>query len=422
MISQVNMGLIGAGNRGAGVFGQYALDMPHRVKFTMVMEPEPTRREHFAQLHQIPADRCFSSLEEMKQAADRLKDIQAVAIGSTEDFRYEPIAFAMEQNWHILTEKPLCTNAAELAKLRKLCTGYPQIIVVCHQLRLTPVIRAIKSLLDSGRFGRITCLQHSENLAYSHMAHSFVRGIFSKDTLTPMLLQKSCHDMDVLLHLNGKKAKRVFSFGSRNFFRAENCPPGAPKFCLEGCPHASDCPFDVIKLYFSEDTDPAYLRQMGVIENREQLREYLCHSRYGRCVFQCDNNVVDNQVVVVEYTDGTTSSFTMCGTNAFERRIIKISLTNGEIVYDGKEENIVRASTFAPRRDETVEVKINGTHSGGDRAIMDNFVDAVSTGNRSGLLTPIDDSYAGHFLVFAAEESRKTGVAVDLDEYESRFE
>jgi predicted dehydrogenase len=417
MIKKVNLGLIGAGNRGQGIFGQYALDMPHRAQFTMVVEPDAPKREQFARMHKIPAERCFASIREMEKA--ELKDLDGVVIATIEDERFEPIRIAMARNWHILVEKPLCTNEQELIRLYDACIDYKQILIVCHQMRLTPIYKTIKSLVDSGRYGTITCLQHSENLCYSHMAHSFVRGFFNNSRLTPMLLAKSCHDMDILTYITGRKINKVSSFGSLNYFRKENCPPGAPEFCLEGCPHSKTCPFDVMKIYFDEYTDPAYIRQLGVVRDKDHLRELMLRHQFGRCVFQSDNDVVDNQVVSVEMDDSTTSSFTMCGTNGTERRMMKISLTNGEIEYRGLEPKITVWS-FEPNLREEITVKITGTHSGGDRAIMENFCDAIVTGDRSILLTPLKDSLEGHLLVFAAEEARRNSAVVDIREFENR--
>jgi hypothetical protein len=146
-----------------------------------------------------------------------------------------------------------------------------------------------------------------------------------------MILAKSCHDMDLLLYLTAAKPLRISSFGSLSHFRSENAPEGAPKYCLDGCPAAATCPYDVQRAYFRPSTDPAYLRQMGVIKDRLHLMELLKTSRFGRCVYHCDNNVVDHQVCSIEFEGGVTASFTMTGHNAIERRRTRIQLTDGEI-------------------------------------------------------------------------------------------
>ncbi len=408
--------LFGAGNRGAGIFGQYAKDMPHRCRFIAVVEPDHSKRNHFAALHGIPEDCCFDNSNAFFDA--NVKDVDGIIIATLENERYDPIVLSMAKGYHILVEKPLCTNAEELIRLYDACDSYEKIIIVCHQMRLSPNYRKVKELIDSGRYGEIVCLQHSENLSYDHMAHSFVRGPFNKSSLTPMLLAKSCHDMDIMTHWLGLKAVRVSSFGSLSYFTKENCPEGAPEFCLQGCPASAYCPYDVLKIYFEKNVDPAYLRHMGVVKDKDHLRELLQTNRFGRCVFQTDNDVVDHQTVQIEYEHGVLASFTMCGHNGLERRISKFSMTNGEIECDMSKDAIT-ARSFEPLRTENYEIEALGTHGGGDLAIMDNFMDAIDTGDRSKLLTPISDSFEGHLLVFAAEEAREKGQVINVRDYEA---
>ena len=412
----VNLALIGAGNRGSGTFGRYALEMPHRAKFVAVVEPDAAKRESFARAHRIAAERQFASMPEFFSKAPA--DIQGVVIATMESDRLNPVVQSMEKGWHILIEKPLSINPGDLIRIYDATANYDKIVIVCHQMRLTPIYKTIKELIDSGDYGKIVCVQHSENVSWYHTSHSFVRGYFNKSRLTPILLAKSCHDLDLLVHITGLRAKKVASFGSLNYFRKENCPPGAPEYCLHGCPHSDTCPYDVLKIYFNDDTDPALIRQMGVVENKEQLRELLLQNRYGKCVFQGDNTQVDNQVMIIDMEDGVSIAFTMCGHNGDERRITKISMTNGEIEYTGMDDTI-RVTKFEPHRVDTIKVHAKGYHGGGDRAIMENFVHAIVTGDQSHLLTPIKDSLEGHLLVFAAEEARHKGAVIDVREYES---
>lgn len=416
MSRKIKMVLIGAGNRGQGIFGKYALDMPHRCEFVAVVEPNAEKRDYFADAHGIPSERRFSALKDLREFKG--VDVEAAVIATLEDQRMEPVFYAMERGWHILVEKPLCTNAHDLIRLHDATKDYKKILIVCHQMRVTPVYKAIKRLIDSGELGKIVCVQHSENVSYSHMAHSFVRGPFNSSRLTPMLLAKSCHDMDILTYLIGSEPKSVASFGSLNYFRKENCPEGAPKRCLDGCKHYQSCPYHVMKLYFESDTDPAYLRQMGVVKDKSHLRALLAENRFGKCVFQTDNDVVDNQTVQISFADNITVSFVMCGHNGVERRMTKISMTNGEIAYGSDGHDVIKTWRFEPLLQDTITVETKGTHAGGDRAIMDNFIDAIETDDHSILLTPIQKSLDGHLLVFAAEESRRSGQIVDLRRFE----
>ena len=418
MSKVVNLALVGAGNRGRGIFGQYALEMPHRVRFTHVAEVDDAKRAAFAEQHGIPAQNAYADFHDL--FATDLKGLDGVVIATLEDVRAEPARLAMQHGLAILVEKPLATNPGEFLRFYDEAAAYPGICIVCHQMRLAPLYGTIKELADSEGCGEIVTVQHSENLSFEHMSHSFVRGFFNNDRLTPMLLAKSCHDMDFLANLVGRPAVRVNSFGALKYFTRANCPAGAPAFCLEGCPHAASCPYDVAKIYFEPDTDPASIRQMGVVRDKAHLRELLMKNRFGRCVFQTDNNVVDTQTVQIEFQDSIHVSFTMCGHNGVERRMTKISMTNAEIVYDGADHDKITLHRFGPkRRTEVYRVDTRGTHGGGDRAIMDNFIDAIVTGDQSVLKTPIRKSLEGHLLVFAAEASRKEKRLVDVRAFEN---
>ncbi len=418
MKKAITLALIGAGNRGRGIFGQYALDMPHCAKFVAVVEPDDDKRTKFAVEHGISGNQCFASTDEFF-AKPQMAD--AVVIATLESEREEPVFGAIANGYHILVEKPLGCTPEQVVRICDAARNYSKTFIVCHQMRHTPIYGTIKKLIDSGEYGKIVAIQHSENLAYTHMAHSFVRGFFNNDRMTPMILAKSCHDMDILRHLINRRPLRINSFGSLNYFHEGNAPEGAPSFCLEGCPAEEECPYHVMKLYFGEDADPAYLRQMGVIRDKEHLRTLLCSNRFGRCVYRCDNNVVDQQVVQIQFDDGITASFAMIGHNYLERRMTKISLDNGEIEFDGKSKRIY-AATFSPPIARELSVEgCEGTHGGGDLRIMDSFVKAVRSGDKRHVLTSVEASLDSHLMAFAAEKSRKEGRVIELADYEEEL-
>lgn len=117
----------------------------------------------------------------------------------------------------------------------------PRILSVCHVLRYTPFYRTIKRLIDEGQIGQVASLCQIENVGYWHQAHSFVRGNWRSSKVSPMILQKSCHDIDILLWLAGQRCTQVASFGSLRHFDAAHAPAGAPgeragqmRFCRAG--------------------------------------------------------------------------------------------------------------------------------------------------------------------------------------------
>jgi predicted dehydrogenase len=416
MSKPVRMALIGAGNRGRGVFGAYAKQMPHRAVFVAVAEPEGTRRTAFSQEHGIPEAAQFESAGELFAAPGL--DIEAVVVATVEDLRLEPVVQAIQKGYHVLVEKPLGRTAAEVVALTDAARKSDRVFAVCHQLRYVTAYATVKELIHSGRYGQAVAMQMSENLSYHHYAHSFVRGFFNSSRLTPMILAKSCHDMDLMCYLTERRPVRVSSFGSLTWFRPENAPQGAPNFCLDGCPAAARCPYNVLKLYFNDDTDPACLRQMGVVNGKDELMALLKTNRFGRCVYRCDNDVVDHQVVNVEFEGGLTVSFNMVGHNARERRLAKISLTNGEIEYAT---GVVTAYTFDPLREERITpAGMGGSHGGGDRLIMEGFVEAIRSEGTAPMLTSVEMSLDSHLLAFAAEQSRlQNGAAIDLRAFEA---
>ena len=99
-------------------------------------------------------------------------------------------------------------------------------------------------MISDGKIGDIASIQLNENVEIMHMSHSFVRGNWdNKEQSSPMILQKSCHDMDIISYVMDKKCERVTSYGSLMHFREENAPLGAPKRCLDGCPVELEVPF-----------------------------------------------------------------------------------------------------------------------------------------------------------------------------------
>jgi hypothetical protein len=411
------MALIGAGNRGRGIFGAYARQMPHRAVFVAVAEPDEARRNAFSQEHGIPESARFQSAGELFAAKGL--DLEAVIIATVEDQRLEPVVQAISKGYHVLVEKPLGCTAAQVVAMTDAARKSDRIFAVCHQMRYVTAYATMKELINSGRYGEVIAMQLSENLSYHHQAHSFVRGFFNSSRLTPMILAKCCHDMDIMCYLTGRRPVRVSSFGSLTWFKPENAPQGAPEFCLEGCPVEARCPYNVLKLYFNDDTDQAYIRQMGVVKSKADLMERLKTNRFGRCVYRCGNDVVDHQAVNVEFEGGLTVSFNMAGHNAVERRITKISLTNGEIGFDTSGDTIT-AFTFEPLREERIKpAGMLGSHGGGDRLIMDGFVDAIQSKGAAPMLTSVDMSLDSHLLAFAAEQSRvEQGKVIDIRAFE----
>ena len=411
-MKQVTAILIGAGNRGAEAYASYALQYPNELKFVGVADPREERREAFRKAHGI--DEKYS-VESWENIFEFPKFADFVMICTQDHMHMEPLQKAMEMGYDILVEKPISPVKEELVKLKEQTAQYDGMISVCHVLRYSPFFRKIKEIIDAGTIGELINIQHMESIGFWHMAHSFVRGNWRNTAeSSPIILAKTCHDFDILLWLTGKKCLSVSSFGSTKLFKAENAPKDAPKRCTDGCPHRSECPFYAPKFYLEHPRAvvDGYRKVVTMDQTTEGLMEALRNGPYGRCVYACDNDVADHQIVNMQMEDELTISFTMSAfTNECERTIT-LQGSKGEIFGRMEEDEIIVTDFVTGNR--TVH-KLNTPkvgHSGSDAAMMKELVSLISNGRQKENISNATQAIDSHLIAFAAEESRLNGGAV----------
>jgi predicted dehydrogenase len=417
-VNKVSLALIGAGQRGMDSYGSVALQRPDSVQFVAVAEANPERRERFRALHGIPAERCFASWEELL-AQPKLAD--GILVCTQDRMHYAPAMAAIEAGYHVMLEKPMSPDPRECLAMAAAADNRERILLVCHVLRYTTFFGAIKRLLDEGRIGRLISIQHNENVAFWHYAHSFVRGNWrnSRES-SPMILAKSCHDMDILLWLAGADCVAVSSFGSLTHFAPQNAPTGAPDRCLDGCPAAATCPYYAPTFYVTgSDGWPA-----SVISDDTSSRALLAALRtgpYGRCVYRCDNDVVDHQVVALEFANQVTAAFTMCAFTEDVGRTIKLMGTEGEIrgiLTDQRNE--IEILHFPSRSRELVTLQPEEGpqgHGGGDAGVMRAFEGLVRANDWRNAPTSAAVSVQSHLMAAAAETSRLEHRTIAMPDY-----
>ena len=227
-----------------------------------------------------------------------------------------------------------------------------------------------------------------------------------------MLLQKSCHDMDIILWLMGRDCKRVQSFGSLRHFTADNAPQGAPERCLDGCPHADRCPYYAPRLYMDMTRTGWPVDVITTDLSEEGRRKALEVGPYGRCVYHCDNDVVDRQVVNLEFEDGAVATFTMTAFSADFSRQLKIFGTKGQIFADMGTGEIVLHLFGGEKQIVPLEEGNGSGHGGGDYGLMADFLSILRNGGES--RTSAQVSLQSHLICFAAERSRKEHIVVEL--------
>ena len=403
----VTVMVIGAGSRGR-TYARYAEKFPKSMKVVGVADLNPNRRSAMAKKHGIPKENQFAHFND---ALSRPKLADAVVISTPDNLHYEPCMKALALGYHVLLEKPVAPTEKECRDILKQARKYDRIVAVCHVLRYAPYFVALKQVLDSGAIGDIVSIQHMEPIQYAHMAHSYVRGNWPlADKTTPIILAKSCHDLDILRWLIGKPCQTIAAEGSLHLFRPENAPKGAPERCTDGCPHESECPYSAIDIYERRK------RHLGVFDLPRKdpalIREKLKTTNYGRCVFRCNNDQCDHYVALMKFEGDITASFTMDAFTPWGGRRTRIMGTKGFIEGDMKTFTFYdfrsgHKSVWDQKVSEIAEYKGSG-HGGGDHLLARDFVRAVSAGDEKLLSSTIDVSIESHVMGFMAEKSRKS--------------
>ncbi len=418
--------VIGAGGRGLGYTDMMA-EMPDNYEVVGVAEPIQDRREHVKNLHNIPEDKCFDTWEKILD----IPKFADIAIISTMDRMHTaPAIKAIELKYDLLLEKPVAPTPEDCVAIKNAADKNGVKVVVCHVLRYTPFFKGLKQLLKDDTIGNVISIDHIEGVGNTHQSHSFVRGNWSNSEESSfMLLQKSCHDLDILQWLIDKNCKKIQSFGHLTYFTEKNAPEGAPERCIDGCPKADECFYNAVKLYYDDKENDWFRRAATTLRNvtDEDVEHALRTTQYGKCVFKCNNNVVDHQTVNMEFEDDITITFSM---NAFNKggRIIRIMGTKGEI-YATAESETAEIYTFADKQHKTVSLStvshgegiVHG-HGGGDEGILKDLYDYITGSINADKVSEIGISCKNHMIAFAAEEARLSSSIVDVSEYVKKFD
>ncbi|GAA0235741.1 Gfo/Idh/MocA family oxidoreductase [Cryptosporangium japonicum] len=410
-MNQVSLVVVGAGLRGQGYARRAVSSGGARI--VAVAEPDPGRRERFAA--EFGVTQVFADWTELA-AAGRIAD---GAIIATPDQQHTGPAIALaDLGYHLLAEKPMAPTEDEAERIVDAVERNKVIFALCHVLRYTAYTRAVTDVVGSGAIGEIMSIEHLEPVGWWHQAHSFVRGEWSNSrTSTPMLLAKACHDLDWMLYVVGRPVERVSSFGRLSHFRPEARPEGAATRCLD-CPIEPTCPYSATRLYFDclGDPDKEFWPLSAVTSDHtvEGVTRALRDGPYGRCVYDSDNDVVDHQVVSLEFEGGATGSFTMTAFSPFELRKTRLFGTHGYVEGDGVRLRVVDFRTGAEEVVETGGSSVDADHTDGDHALVDAFVEAVAAGDPTLLNSDATTSLAGHRVVWAAERARSAGTVVSL--------
>lgn len=441
----LRVAVLGAGGRGREAYGAWMLRHPDRARIVAVADAFAERRDGLADPAGVAAEDRFEHWRAVFDAADRLR-LDAVVIALPDREHVESALAAARLGLAVLLEKPAAPTAGELDRLATEGARLGARIAVGHVLRFTPFWQSLYDVVATGTIGRLVTIRLEENIGFWHFAHSFVRGNWRHtEESSPMVLSKTCHDLDLIRWFAGAAPVSVASSGSLMYFRPENAPAGAPARCLDGCPAADECPFYAPRYYAERlaHVDGWPVALLGPDVSPSGRLEALRTGPYGRCVFRSDNDVADHQQTVVTFPDGLTATLSTSAFTGQNTRTVRMTGTAGELAGHMESGEVtvdlfspaakwpdlpyatqLGESTGEPMGHRVVSFMASPPgadpgdhrgHAGGDDGLMDAFVTAVAdeTLAADGMVS-LASALDSHRMAFAAEESRLTGAVVRL--------
>ncbi len=419
--------IVGAGHR-AFVYSKLAKTDPDKLKIVGVADPNPVRRQKAMEEFGFGEDMCFESADEL---AEKGKLADAIINGTMDEQHLVTSIPLLNAGYDMLLEKPFAVNEKEMRELVACAKKNNSKVMICHVLRYTPFYYGIKEIVNSGEIGDIINIQTTEHVSYHHLSTSYVRGKWanSKKCHTSMLLAKCCHDLDIMMWMMSEtKPKKISSFGGKFQFKPENAPAGAGTICMKDCPLVDTCVYSTKRLYIDHPDRWAFYvwDALEGIKNptiEDKINLMKSDSPYARCIYKCDNDVVDHQSVMVEFESGATGTHNMVGGSSEPRRDIHIIGTKGEIFgnFEDSKFTVLKINPSPDAHNEECDVEEHdlrvtgdmvgayGGHGGGDERLAADFVKFIRGEEHSLACTSIFDSVAGHLSVYLADQSRENG-------------
>ena len=405
--------VIGVGSRGGDAYAGIFFKLHDRFKVVSLCDISQVKLDKYSALYRVPKENCFLSEEEFFK--EKRADVLCVCTLDKDHIR-NAIA-GLRLGYDLLLEKPVSDKREECEQLLAEQKKYGGKVCVCHVLRYAPAYMKVAELLDSGIIGQLVTMESMEQVCYWHQAHSYVRGNWRRrEDSTPMILAKCCHDLDLLQYYAKSRCRSVSSIGDLTFFKAENAPDGATERC-EDCPHSESCPYSAQNCYICRwhlQGEPENLWPYNVLTptlpiTEDALKKAIHETPYGRCVFHCDNDVVDHQLTQLQFENGVTASLTMTAFTQSGGREMRLHGTKGEIIFS-EARNFIEVCLYG-QPVQTIQIdQLNEGghgHGGGDSKLIETLYDILE--GRASERTSLASSVESHLIGIAAEESRIKG-------------
>ena len=400
-MEKIKVGLIGFGNRGR-LYSSFIKDLTDKVEYVCVCDYRANDLKESIDKYNVKY--VFNDVDEFFNAS---LDLDLVLICSMDQYHFEQTKRCILKGYNILLEKPISNNLEEVYILNELAKENNVKVIVSYVLRYTLFYKMIKDIIDSKEIGEVININNTENVAYWHYAHSYVRGNWKDCKETgPMILTKCSHDMDLIYWLMGKNVSRISSFGDRTYLKENNAPINSGEYCTS-CPIKDECCFNCYRFYLN---NKEWLRPMiGDDLSDEKINSFLDHSQYSKCAYKTNGDTVDHQIVNIEFEDGTTASHTMNSYTRWCYRDIKIMGTKGCIEGNFEDKtftvyHFVDNSSYVINIADYTDDFVG--HVGGDIIMFVELIEYLQTGNKSKSLTTLQESVMSHEMAFASEKSR----------------
>lgn len=398
-VVMVRIVAIGLGNR-TGKYLRFVREHPDRVMLVAVAETDPERLIPVKTGFGLPDEVCFASCGSL---FDSGIEADACIIGTPDNSHFEIAMAAVRRGWHVLLEKPMAQSSMDCRRLSEAARKAGVMVAVCYVLRYHPYFMRLKELSAGSDVGRIISVDHTEQVGYDRLAHTFVRGPWNMSEMnTTMFLSKCCHDVDFVLWLIGNDVVEVASEVREGHFNRASMPPDAASRCID-CPLEGSCRFSAPDLYLRRrDWTGGFLPRAGESLDDAVLRE-LKEGRYGRCVYLCDGNVaVEKQTVSLKTRSGIKATVTMDSLTENDNRVTLIECENAVISGDESSITVTYRDGRLPESYDFSWCRGSRLHANADMAIVDDFIDAVSTG-RMASKVDVSEALTSHLICFAAE-------------------
>lgn len=402
--------IIGVGGRGGYAYGMLLSQLPDKFKIVALCDIKQEKLSYFSEKFGVGKENLFADEDSFFEK--KRSDVLIIATQDRDHIRHATKAFNL--GYDILLEKPITSDRKEMNDLLQLQEKTNCKALVCHVLRYAPAFVKVGELINKGAIGRLVSINAIEQVGYFHQAQAYVRGYWRREEdSAPMILAKCTHDLDLIQFYANSACESISSVGDLTYFKEENAPSGSADRCVN-CKYQNTCPYSAKTQYLDNwlkvrtDIHPYTVPCLAPI-TEEKMRLAISEGPYGKCVWRCDNDVVDHQLTQMSFKNGVKATLTMMAFTRFGGRRMEFFGTEGQITLD-EYRNFIRVGTFG---ETEYEIKISDlshtdlVHGGGDFGLINTLYDML-TGKVS-TKTSLTNSAESHLMGIAAEESRKAG-------------